>query len=242
MVWRLLNTGSASADRNMALDAELLRNLSSSSDCILHLYAWDGACATYGHFIRPYDYLDLRGVEKMQLQLARRPTGGGIIFHLCDLAFSILVPSTHPAYSKNTLENYAFINAIVSKVVTRFLGGEKIPVLLPEETGGVLLPDPACRHFCMAKPTKYDVMLDGRKVGGGAQRCTKQGFLHQGSIAVAAASELFLGEVLKSGKDVVEAMRSSTYPLLPGEAALNQLEEARYTLRELLAAECMRCC
>ena len=35
---------------------------------------------------------------------------------------------------------------------------------------------------CFVNPTKYDIMLGGRKVGGGAQRRVREGILHQGSL------------------------------------------------------------
>ncbi|MFQ5729989.1 MAG: hypothetical protein ACE5GN_06480, partial [Waddliaceae bacterium] len=182
MKWQILDTGFASAQKNMALDYELLRGLSSTQQPILHLYEWDEDAATYGHFLDPYNFLNKDGVEKHNLQLARRPTGGGVVFHMTDFAYSILVPASHPGYTVNTLENYGFIHRIITKVVQRFLASKNSPELLPEEPQNV--DDHSC-HFCMARPTKYDVMWEGRKVGGGAQRRTRHGYLHQGTISIA---------------------------------------------------------
>jgi lipoate-protein ligase A len=47
----------------------------------------------------------------------------------------------------------------------------------------------------MARPTKYDVMLQGRKIAGAAQRKTKAGFLHQGTIALLCPDPELLGAV-----------------------------------------------
>jgi lipoate-protein ligase A len=38
------------------------------------------------------------------------------------------------------------------------------------------------RHLCFANPVSADVMIDSRKVAGAAQRRTRAGLLHQGSI------------------------------------------------------------
>jgi len=35
---------------------------------------------------------------------------------------------------------------------------------------------------CFANPVRADVLIDGRKIAGAAQRRTRQGLLHQGSI------------------------------------------------------------
>ena len=38
------------------------------------------------------------------------------------------------------------------------------------------------RHLCFANPVRTDVMIDSRKIAGAAQRRTRAGLLHQGSI------------------------------------------------------------
>jgi lipoate-protein ligase A len=41
------------------------------------------------------------------------------------------------------------------------------------------------RHLCFANPVRADLMIDGRKIAGAAQRRTRAGLLHQGSIQLA---------------------------------------------------------
>jgi lipoate-protein ligase A len=41
------------------------------------------------------------------------------------------------------------------------------------------------RHLCFANPVSADVMIDSRKIAGAAQRRTRAGLLHQGSIQLA---------------------------------------------------------
>lgn len=93
---RIIHTGTSSATENMALDTKYLQAL--EGDAILHLYDWIGLPATYGYFIAPDKYLNLDAVAKYGLSLARRPTGGGIVFHIWDYAFSFLMPSSHPFF------------------------------------------------------------------------------------------------------------------------------------------------
>lgn len=231
MEWAYLESGKASAEDNMETDCRLLNGLASADKALLRFYDWDGNSATYGHFVNPLDFLDLDRASKHHLQMARRPTGGGIVFHLCDLAFSILIPQGHPSFSTNTLDNYAFVNRAVAKAVGYFLGNSEVPILLPHEPSPL---DQASRSFCMAKPTIYDVMLDGRKVGGGAQRRTKHGLLHQGTIVLAMPSEEFLKDVLLPNTQVLEAMRKNSHFLLGDTYTEQTLNEARKELRHLL--------
>ena len=120
-----------------------------------------------------------------------------------------------------------------NKVKTLFENAEDL-TLLPEEPTPL---DENCRHFCMAKPTKYDVMLHGRKIAGAAQRQRKQGYLHQGSIAIALPKEEFLNQVLLSNTKVYEAMHTNTFSILGREWTINDLEEVRETLKRQLQEE-----
>lgn len=219
---KVLDTGAQSAEQNMRLDAELLESLDPGGPMILHFYDWEGECATYGHFVSPADFLNLEEAKKKGLNLAKRPTGGGIIFHIWDLAFSVLIPSSHPRFSENTLENYAFVNNRVLEAVSSYV--DEKPALI-EENGAAL--DTFCTRFCMAQPTKYDVLLNGRKIAGAAQRKTKNGLLHQGTISLVMPDEEYLKNILLSTK-VLEAMIANTFPLF------KNLTEGRKALRNHL--------
>lgn len=230
MKWKVLDTGKSSALANMDMDGKLLEHLSSLQAPMLHFYDWNTNAGTYGYFTKPEEHLKLTRLKKHQVEIARRPTGGGIIFHQYDLAFSALVPADFPQFSLNTMENYAFINTRVISALHIFLKGQNIPHLLPEEAKDT---NPSCASFCMAKPTKYDVILNGRKVGGGAQRRTKDGYLHQGSICLALPSESFLYDVLIESSCVYTSMLKHSCVLVDKTNA-PLLNEAKETLKELL--------
>jgi lipoate---protein ligase len=223
-MWKLLDTGKKNSQENMDLDAKLLEELSDAP--ILHLYDWEGPSATHGYFVKPGDFLDLEGCSEEGLTLGRRPTGGGIVFHVSDLAFSVLVPRGHEGYSDNTLENYAFVNRRVLRAVERLLSEH--PDLLPEDPVPL---DKSCANFCMAKPTIYDVMMGSRKVAGAAQRRRRHGYLHQGSISIAMPERSFLEKVLLPGSRVLEAMESNSYTMR------GDLGEMRRLIREKLIEE-----
>ncbi|NGX61329.1 MAG: Octanoyltransferase LipM [Chlamydiae bacterium] len=227
--WIQIDTGPRTAKENMELDAALLEDLEHEPFPILHLYDWEEEAATYGYFIKPEAFLQLDGVKKHALDLARRPTGGGIVFHNCDLAFSVLVPASHPDFSTNPLENYAYVNKRVIWAVSKLL--DSTPELLPSEP---LPADSHCKSFCMAKPTRYDVMIGGRKIGGAAQRKTRHGFLHQGTISIGMLPEEYLREILLPGTQVIEAMKANTFSLLGKKWTKIELQEARSSLKNSL--------
>ncbi len=227
----IIDTGKDKAEAIMRFDAELLENADRYGRPVLHLYEWEGDSATYGYFTDPSKLLNLDNAKKLSLNLARRPTGGGIVFHIWDMAFTVLVPAHCPEFSMNTLENYAFVNQAVLGCVKEFLDNKRPLTMTLEDFSS---RDGNCMHFCMAKPTKYDVMWEGRKVAGAAQRKTRKGFLHQGTIALQLPPKDYLDQVLLPGTQVRDAMMAHTCPLL-GSAREQELAFAKGRLRALLA-------
>jgi lipoate-protein ligase A len=226
----VLNTGVQIAEENMRQDRALLDDLGETP--ILHLYDWQGLSATYGHFIEPKKWLNLEEVDLVNLSLARRPTGGGIVFHIWDYAFSFLMPISHPLFSHNPLDNYRFVNAVVLDVMQSFLS-LKESVHLIESSFPVV--GEGCEHFCMARPTQYDVVYNGLKIAGAAQRKTKKGYLHQGTISLSYPDESFLRKVLLSQEEVVRAMTMYSFAPLGVVANLEELSIVRQELGKKLA-------
>lgn len=224
---QILDTGIDTAENNMRFDENLLERLTPSSDPILHLYQWKPIAATFGYFIKPENHLDLKNCEKLGLDLARRPTGGGIVFHIWDLAFSFLMPSGHPACSLNTLENYRFVNDAVLDAVKDYF--KLTPELIAQDAASL---GPDCKNFCMARPTQYDVVYEGMKIAGSAQRRKSQGYLHQGTISLAAPDGGLLRQMLSSKEEVAGAMETFTFSRV-GDS--KELTKVRKDLEKLLA-------
>ncbi|OGN67637.1 MAG: hypothetical protein A3G30_06160 [Chlamydiae bacterium RIFCSPLOWO2_12_FULL_49_12] len=232
--WEVLDTGKRSAEENMAFDERLLLDLTNRRSPVIHFYDWEKKSATYGYFLKPRELLKMERIESRGIELARRPTGGGIVFHLWDFAFSVLVPARSSLYSQNTLHNYALINRAVLAAVKQFLQGSVLPELALQKLSS------SCSGFCMARPTKYDVVVAGKKVAGAAQRKTKGGFLHQGTIALTLPDFELLEELLPEGSLLPHAIFSSTFPLLQSKNAAKEKGEVRRELKELLTNAFMR--
>ena len=198
---KIIDTGIGSAETNMQLDEELLFELDPQGVPILHLYDWEGPSATYGYFIKPEELFDLEVVKRKGLSLARRPTGGGVVFHLWDYAFSLLMPSNHPLCFSTPLENYHFVNSLILKAMQPFL---------PSHSEAELFAVTQAGSFCMEKPTIYDVVVQGKKIAGAAQRRRKNGYLHQGTISLMAPDQSFLQELLLE-KGVGESIATCSF-------------------------------
>ncbi|MDB6081003.1 MAG: hypothetical protein JWO53_275 [Chlamydiia bacterium] len=213
------NDGKRSALWQMQRDQELIDGLISQEAPLLRLYEWERPTISYGHFIDPEKYLRK---ESIPFELVKRPTGGGMLFHVEDFVFSVVLPSSHPRYVKNVLESYEFINEIVLQSVLQVCGG-LLSLEENEMTGS--LPE-----FCMASPTKYDLLLNGYKIGGSAQRRTQHGFLHQGSIFLTLPPWQLLEESLHDGVAIVSQMKKASKGLCKQE----EVEEVRKKLEVAL--------
>lgn len=194
-MWTIEESGPKSPEWNMESDSKRLEI--DPAPC-LRFYEWDFPSATYGYFLNPSDFFKPNSL----LSLARRPTGGGVILHLDDLAFSVIVPTSHPFYSLNSLHSYQMINSVVLEAIHKVVPFDGI--FLQED-----LPEAPRGGFCMAKPTKFDLLYEGKKVGGAAQRKTKKGLLHQSSLCLKMPDPLFLDQFLKSPATAQDIMLSS---------------------------------
>lgn len=222
---KIFDTGKNSVEKNMLLDAELLKNLGDTP--ILHFYDWEGDSLTYGYFLKPENFLDLEELKRQNISFARRPTGGGIVFHIWDLAFSYLMPAAHPSFSLNPLDNYRFVNQIVLHAMEDCFGSKL--TLTPEHFPNIAATS---ENFCMARPTKYDVIKNGIKIAGAAQRLTKAGYLHQGTISLVKPDRALLIPILKGNIELVDAMERHAFCPLGNEK--NMLYETRKNIQNYL--------
>ncbi len=195
------DAGAGSAQYHMQRDRALLEGLGDAAlDARLIWYEWLRPSITYGHFIHPERLLYLEKTAAHGIDIARRPTGGGLLFHMDDCVFTLVIPKNHPRYTDNVRENYRWINEAVARAC-----GTSEELLLERAIETSKVYD----SYCMATPTIYDIMLDGKKVGGSAQRKTKNGYIHQASLFIGEPNWDIIDEVMID-KEAVQMMRKKS--------------------------------
>ena len=204
----IIDTKKNSAKGNMQLDETFLINL--KDEAVLHFYEFEKPSLTYGYFVDISKFINLDIVKTRDFDSARRPTGGGIVFHLWDIAFSFLMPASHKYCFLDPLENYKFVNSIVLNAIKSFL--DKIYLSEIEYKNENISFD----SFCMAKPTKYDVIYKGKKIAGSSQRRKKNGYLHQSSLCLVHPDQRFLGDILLD-REVCRAIIESSHPIFQNQ-------------------------
>ena len=163
---------SRSAALNMAVDEALLETAEIPT---IRFYTWDHPALSFGYFGK---FADVEN-HASQRDLARRWTGGGIVFHGDDLTYSIVIPATEPVFRESSRSIYERIhNALRDALVSE--GRDAVVAAVADRGSGV--SDADYNGHCFANPVRADVLSNGRKVAGAAQRRTRRGLLQQGSI------------------------------------------------------------
>ncbi len=161
----------------MAFDEALLEHATVPS---IRFYRWHSSALSFGYFGRFSDVADYASAR----DLVRRWTGGGIVFHGDDLTYSILIPANDTAFNESSMSIYekvhrALCDALGASGKRALVAGSVDP---RRSSIARQATDSAGGYDCFANPVRADVMVDGRKIAGAAQRRTRRGLLQQGSI------------------------------------------------------------
>lgn len=166
-----------SAAMNMAIDEALLEYATVPS---IRFYRWHSPALSFGYFGKFAHVACYAG----QRDLVRRWTGGGIVFHGDDLTYSIVIPANDNAFSESSMAIYEKVHRVLCDAVGG--NGKRAVVAGGGNPGGaadaIRIAFSAGGYNCFANPVRADVIVDGRKIAGAAQRRTRRGLLQQGSI------------------------------------------------------------
>jgi lipoate-protein ligase A len=205
-MWQIINSEAKDAQELMDLDQFFLDTLVQPT---LHFYRFKDPSLTYGLLMKPKEHLNLEALSAQGITLAKRPTGGGALFHLWDLAFSVIIPLKAIPHITHTLDRYGLINELTEEALRPFCPQEFKKEFLDKTPEGFV-----GERFCMAKPTQYDLMVEGKKWVGAAQRVTRNTLLHQATIALCAPDMSLLKEVLLD-QEVVSKMEAQSFFIAP---------------------------
>ncbi len=165
----------------MALDECLVR--ARPREATLRFYRWTaGPAVTFGY--AQFFSEVRRAAQAHPGPLARRPTGGGVVFHGEDLTFSLVFPS-----AERPAEIYRRLHACIHEQLARLGAQNRVfDRKLPASAYA-----PSVHHAasaCFSNPVENDLLAaDGAKVLGGAIRRFGQTVLYQGSLQLPGARE-----------------------------------------------------
>ncbi len=174
-MWRLI-IDENNVYRNMAIDEALLilkdRGLTPNT---VRLYVFNPSAVTIGYFQRVDDSVNLEFLKANNIDLTRRISGGGSVYHDVngEITYSVITSISDISY--NISESYRIICSGIVNAISEFgLKAEFIPI--------------------------NDVVVGGRKVSGSAQSRRKSALLQHGTLMYGTDLNI-LANTLKAPKE-----------------------------------------
>lgn len=179
--WRLLRTGFNNAFANMAIDeAVLISRTQRSVQNTIRFYRWKPSAVSLGFSQQAEKEVEVDACKKLGIDLVRRPTGGGAVYHDSggELTYSIIVD----------------LSAVPSDLILSY----------SHLCGGIIL---ACEELGLKAQLSFDetgrqcpnITIDGKKISGGAQTRRGNALLQHGTILLDSNLET-MTKILKMGR------------------------------------------
>jgi len=146
---KILETGNNVGSWNMAVDEFLLYNC---KEPILRIYGWSRPCISIGYF-QNIDEVDYKKCNDMNVDVVRRITGGGAVFHDIELTYSFVTKN----FPQSIMESYKEISEVIIQALKNLGLDAKFSPL-------------------------NDVTVDGKKVCGNAQTRKNSTLLQHGTV------------------------------------------------------------
>lgn len=189
---RLILEPAGSGLRQMAADAWLCRF--GQAPFHLRFYQWTPWTLSLGHG-QAWDETLAARCRAAGVPVVRRETGGRAVYHADELTYCVTIPAGSPLYTGSLPEAYARINRALARglaLVGVECGQESRRIDLAaayrQELGGL----------CFAATARSEVLWQGRKLVGSAQRQVRSGLLQHGSLMLSEAhhgiAELFFDD------------------------------------------------
>ena len=189
MNWRLLDSGPNIGACNMAVDEELLAHAQAGEAVpVLRFYGWNPPAVSLGRFQHMESAVNADACKRHGFDIVRRITGGRAVLHHQELTYSITARIDNPLFPSTVLGTYKII-------ATGLLAGLQnlgIPAEMVSRAGrhAALVKKKAKDPACFSSPSWYEILVNGKKIIGSAQRRMRGAFLQHGSILIDYNSRL----------------------------------------------------
>jgi lipoate-protein ligase A len=167
--------------KNMAVDTACLEKAEKSEFpiTVIRFYQWSSATVSLGKHQSPERACAIDFCREHNIPVLHRPTGGRAVLHDNELTYSVVSndPSLFPL--SDLMATYRVISNALQKGFSNF----GIPVNASTEIKELSGSRRAKKQSpCFSSPTRHELMVQGRKLAGSAQRRLKKSFLQHGSI------------------------------------------------------------
>lgn len=175
--FRLIRSGPADAGYNMALDEKIFRTFLEDGVAVFRVYGWSSPSFTYGVSQKPENEIDIGLCAVNGVGIAKRMTGGGVLFHHDEITYSLVCAKEDIGEPESVFVSYRRITAFLISFY-KSLGLDASFAIEEEDFKSRCAP----HELCSASREKYDIVINGKKIGGNAQKRKKRAVFQHGSI------------------------------------------------------------
>ncbi len=169
----------------MELDEKIFERYLDDGVGVFRVYRWERPSLTYGFSQNVQDEINLQQCAADRIQIAKRITGGGILFHDNEITYSFVCSKDDVGEPQSEIVAYRNI----CKFLMRFY--ESLGLVSKFALEDKNFKDRCAAHqLCSASYEKYDIVIGGRKIGGNAQKRKRQVVFQHGSIPLSVNWDL----------------------------------------------------
>jgi lipoyl(octanoyl) transferase len=186
MHWELILDEPMDGSRNMAIDAALLEEIDASADArtVVRFYSWSNPTISLGRNQQIDKAVDVDYCEAQGIDIVHRPTGGRAVLHDDELTYAV-ISNDSGCFGDTIYANYKRVSEALCLGYNRM----GVPAVLAPDTRKLPLPDNQADPPCFLSVARYELMVQGRKVVGSAQRRVGRSFLQHGSMPITCNRE-----------------------------------------------------
>ena len=186
-MWELIIDGAIDGLSNMAIDAALFDEVEKSPEVrtIVRFYGWRRPTVSLGRNQNIENAVDVEYCRQNGIDIVHRPTGGRAVLHDDELTYAVI--SNDASHFGDTIYgNYKQVSEALC------LGYQSLGVsaVLAPDTRKVKTAANGADPPCFLSTSRYELMVEGRKIVGSAQRRVRKTFLQHGSMPITCDREV----------------------------------------------------
>lgn len=226
MILHVLDDGAARGEGNMRLDMELADRVRSGSvPASMRLYTWDPWCVSLGKH-QPLSAVVQSDLDARGFDVVHRPTGGRAVLHADEVTYCVCMPVVDSLEARRM---YAEIHTLLYGALRSF-SPELMFAAVDSDLRTHYASSGPMGQACFTSHARTEILWNGSKIVGSAQRVIDGVLLQHGSILCGAGHEQ-LADVVTASEDDREKLR---HAMTSSSATLSQAAGRIVPAREVL--------
>ena len=188
---------------NMACDEAIFNHYPQKRVPTLRIYGWSRPFVSLGYFQKAAQVLNLDISEREKIPFVRRITGGAAILHSQEITYSLTLSTRDLNLSSSVKESYRILTSFLLMFYKKLSLHAYFAVDICNGSLG------RYGNFCFSSHENFDILINGIKIGGNAQKRSKELIFQQGSIP----AKLHFGAIRKVIKNIPQDLEEKSQGL-----------------------------